>query len=247
MNKKDYFSEHAKIYAAFRPTYPKDLYGFIYKHLKEKQCAWDCATGNGQVAHVLAKEFKQVYATDISKQQIEQAAQESNIHYSVSAAESTNFPNHRFDLITVGQALHWFQTDQFYQEVNRTGKKEGLVAVWGYALLTVSPAIDLMFMDFYNNIVGPYWDEARRLIENKYKTVPFPFKQIETPEFEIEVRWNRDQFSGYLTSWSATQKFMKVNGYNPVDKFMFELAPLWTATEIKSVKFPVFLKLGRIG
>lgn len=245
MNSKDFFSGHSKIYAAFRPTYPDALYQFIYQHLQEKNTAWDCATGNGQVAASLAKDFKHVYATDISKQQIDEAIQARNITYQVRPAENSEFANQQFDLITVGQALHWFDCPQFFHEAKRTLKPGGAIAVWGYANLNFESQIDLHFNDFYENTVGPYWDEARRLVEQEYKTISFPFAEIPSPNFEINVEWDLHQFAGYLTSWSATQKFIKANGYNPVENFIGSLEDLWKENEVKSVTFPVFLRLGR--
>ena len=49
MERKDYFSSQSKAYATFRPSYPDELYEFIFRHLKNRTTAWDCATGNGQV------------------------------------------------------------------------------------------------------------------------------------------------------------------------------------------------------
>src|SRR5690349_15726659 len=108
MSTKDYFSGHSKIYAAFRPIYPKELYDFIFEHVTGRERAWDCATGNGQVAQYLSSQFKKVQASDISKQQVENAFQATNIKYTICRAEQTPFEDHSFDLITVGQALHWF-------------------------------------------------------------------------------------------------------------------------------------------
>lgn len=243
---KDYFSGHAKIYATFRPDYPDALYDFIYKHLHEKSRAWDCATGNGQVAKRLATTFAEVYATDISAQQLENAIQANNITYSVSSAEQTTFPDNYFDLITVGQALHWFQRDRFYKEAIRTAKPDALIAAWGYAVLTINKAIDKPFTEFYKETVGPYWDDARRLVEDQYRSISFPFEEIPAPEFSIVVAWAKQQFSGYLSSWSSTQKFIKTNGFNPVDDFITSLKNLWQDDELKNVTFPVFLRLGRI-
>ena len=246
MEKKDYFSGQSKVYATFRPTYPEDLYHFIFTHLENRSCAWDCATGNGQVARYLASHFDSVYASDISQQQVDNAFPAKNIFYSVSAAERTTFAKHQFDLITVGQSLHWFNLPEFYREVKRTAKPGGLLAVWGYALLTIDPVIDALLMDFYKNKTGPYWDEARKLVENHYRDIPFPFEQIECPEFNIRVGWTPDQFAGYLTSWSATQKYIKTHGVDPVDSIRETLRSVWQKHEVKSVTFPVFMKLGRI-
>jgi hypothetical protein len=241
---KDFFSGHSKLYATFRPTYPDDLYSFIFKHVRNFDKAWDCATGNGQVARVLANHFKQVHATDISQQQIDNAVHASNISYSIQCAEKTTFADNQFDLITVGQALHWFDLEKFYIEVKRVAKQDALLAVWGYAICKVNPKVDGHFNHFYKHVVGPYWDSARRMVEEEYKNVPFPFEQISTPKFSIDVEWTLEEFAGYLTTWSATQKFIKDKNYNPVPEVVKLIQPYWNEKE--KVSFPVFLKLGKV-
>jgi hypothetical protein len=241
---KDYFSGHSKLYATFRPTYPEELYRFILGHLKDFEAAWDCATGNGQVARVLARNFDKVYATDISRPQLDHAFPAENIEYSEQPAEKTNFPDQGFDLITVAQALHWFNTTDFYNEVRRTAKPGAWLAVWGYAHCTISAEVDPVFLKFYNETVGPYWDAARRLVENHYRDIAFPFDEVISPQFSIRVEWTADEFAGYLTTWSATQKFIKANGYDPVPEAMKKIRPLWHGT--MPVTFPVFLRLGAI-
>lgn len=199
------------------------------------------------MAQSLANNFERVYATDISEQQLKNAFMAKNIFYSVAPAERTNFADNQFDLITVGQALHWFDRPPFYEEVKRTGKPDGLLAVWGYALLSIEPAIDEMFLDFYNNTVGDYWDEARRLVEDHYKNIHFPFDEIDCPGFYIRTEWTSEQFTGYLSSWSATQKYIREHGRDPVQAFAETLNTLWKTGEKKQVCFPIFLRLGRIG
>lgn len=246
MSTKDLFSGHAQVYAAFRPTYPDELYQFIFKHLKERSTAWDCATGNGQVARYLSKHFEKVYATDISQQQLQAAFQADNIFYSVSKAEQTSFKENQFDLITVGQALHWIDTEKFYNEVNRTARQQALLAVWGYSLLNIEPQIDELMSDFYKIKVGRYWDNARKLVDDQYRNIPFPFLQIEAPPFRLRVQWTIDHLAGYLTSWSATQKYITEKGENPVPVFIETIKPFWKEKESKEVTFPLFMKLGRI-
>lgn len=242
---KDYFSSHAQLYAAFRPTYPEELYQFIFDHVKEKSIAWDCATGNGQVAGFLSKHFKDVYATDISQQQLDNAIQADNIHYSLSPAEITTFPDNNVDLITVGQALHWFDLDKFYREVKRVSKPNGVLAVWGYSFLSISSTIDPLILDFYENTVGPYWDNARKLVEDSYRSIPFPFKEIQTPAFYNKFRWNLEQLEGYLTTWSSTQKYIRENNFNPVIPLLEKIKPLWEI-EFQEITFPVFMRTGII-
>lgn len=242
---KDYFSTQSQTYAAFRPTYPQELYQFLFQHVKNKDNAWDCATGNGQVAHQLAKYFNNVYATDISAQQLVHAIKENNIRYSVGRAEKTEFPDHHFDLITVAQALHWFDLNLFYSEVRRVVKPGGILAVWGYSMLTIDAAIDKFIHEFYYNTVGPYWDDARKVVEDEYRSIEFPFEQISCPRFSIKVEWTLRQLGGYLSSWSATQKFIKEKGYDPVEPFLDDVRNIWDGQE-KQVAFPLFSKIGRV-
>jgi ubiquinone/menaquinone biosynthesis C-methylase UbiE len=243
---KDLFSTQANIYAAFRPTYPKELYDFIYSQLNARQKAWDCATGNGQVAGYLADSFQEVYATDISQQQLNNAIKKDNIFYSVSPGEKTSFAAKQFDLITVAQALHWFDRDRFYEEATRVGKEGSLLAIWGYAFLNIQPDIDKIIMNFYSNVVGSYWDEARRLVETEYRTLSFPFKKIESPTFDIATTWTLNHLTGYLESWSATQNYIKATGNNPLPEVLAQLERVWQKGDNKPVRFPVFLKLFRM-
>jgi len=241
---KDYFSTHSGQYKRFRPTYPAELYSFLISQVNERKHAWDCGTGNGQVAVELAKNFNRVDATDISSQQLNQAPKQKNIHYSVQPAEQTNFPDNRFDLITVAQAIHWFNIDEFYKEVIRTIKSGGCFAVIGYGLVETFPKADSILSHFYRDIVGPFWDYERRYLEEKYQTIPFPFREIKTPEFYSTFEWSFDQLIGYLGTWSSVQHYRNKKGDNPVDLIYEDLKTCWSG-KIQTVKFPFFLRLGQ--
>jgi len=241
---KDLFSNHANQYAAFRPTYPKELYDFVFKHVKEFESAWDAGTGNGQVARDLSKRFNKVIATDISAKQIEKAYQAENIFYSI-ASEATSFQENTFDLICVAQAIHWFDREKFYAEVKRVAKLDALIAVWGYSLLSVSPEIDFHIKDFYVNIVGPYWDKERKLIDEQYETIAFPFQEIKTPEFSFSFQWTLNELQGYLETWSSVQKIIRENNYNPVEEFIQRIAPFWKSA-VMTIQFPLFMRIGFI-
>lgn len=244
----DNFSSQAHLYAQHRPRYPQALYDFLLSQVKSRICAWDCATGNGQVATVLNHYFEHVYATDASAAQLAQADhrrndQEKTPQYSTCTAESTPFPDHFFDLITVAQALHWFQFNAFYQEVRRVSKPAACLATWGYSLMhTGHESIDALIHDFYTQQVGSYWDAERKHIDAGYRTIPFPFQEIATPDFWMEIYWTLDDCAGYLATWSSVQKYIRANGHNPVDSLRMELQPFWTTT--LRVQFPLFMKMG---
>lgn len=243
----DHFSGHSAVYAQFRPHYPDALYEFIYSLVPAFGQAWDCGTGNGQVAVRLAERFNYVYANDISRQQLSEAPRKKNIAYTQSPAEKADIPENSIHLVTVAQALHWFDISAFYQKVQYVCLPGAIIAEWGYELMKISPEIDQLIDQFYRNIVGPYWPPERKHIENKYSTLPFPFKKIATPDFHIEVEWDLHHLTGYLNSWSSVQGYYKIQGKNPVKLIYEQLSELQAPHDIMKVVFPIFLRVGIVG
>lgn len=244
---KDNFSKQSELYAQYRPSYPKEIFDYILQIVKYKNIAWDCATGNGQVAQELAKHFEIVEATDISQKQLDSARVSTNNNYQVCAAESTPFPDNHFDLITVAQAIHWFDCNQFFKEAKRVGKDDATIVVWGYGLMITDEPINGIIHDFHFKTTGPYWDEERKHVDNGYVDIPFPFANVEHRNFEFKTNWTLDHLGGYFRTRSAVQHFITKEGFDPVIPFMDEIKLHWS-DEISTMEFifPVFLKLGRI-
>jgi len=241
---KDNFSTHSAEYARYRPEYPQAFYNYLQSLVKHKQVAWDCGTGNGQVAYALANFFDCVYATDISASQLKHAKQHHQITYSCQAAEQTDFPDNFFDLIVVAQAIHWFNFNKFYAEAKRTLKDTGNIVIVGYGLITIDESIDKILHNFYFNIIGPYWDKERKYIDDNYATIPFPFSELEAPKLHNQFDWTLDHLLGYLKTWSAVKHFIKARNYNPVEIIDEDLMQHWGSAETKVVKFPILLRAG---
>lgn len=243
---KDNFSLQSDKYAKFRPTYPPELFDYLYSMVPKKRNAWDCGTGNGQIARELAKSFDTVFATDISQAQLDNAIRANTIFYSVQPAENTNFKDQLFDLIVVAQAIHWFDFGKFYAEVRRTAKENAILCVVGYGRVKISRQIDKVITNFYTKIIVEYWDKERRYIDENYETIPFPFEEIQAPKFENKHQWSLKHLIGYLNTWSAVKHFIKQNDYNPINTLETELKQLWKGREIKEVRFPTLLRIGKI-
>lgn len=244
---KDLFSKQSTQYAIFRPRYPEVMYHHLYQLVTNFETAWDCGTGNGQVAAALAEKFKQVYATDISPKQLEHAIQKENIVYEKAAAEQTIFPDNLFDLVTVAQAIHWFKFDEFYTEIKRVLKPTGLIAVIGYGLIRINDTLNALIDDFYKNKVGPFWDKERKYIDDAYKTIPFPFVELPSPKLSIQYDWGLEQFTGYLSTWSAVQNYIDADGTSPLDTaFMSALHKAWPHHSIQAVEFPLYMRIGKL-
>ncbi|GGB86184.1 methyltransferase [Flavobacterium suaedae] len=243
---KDNFSIQAKGYSQYRPHYPQEMVDCILSHTKSLDTALDVATGNGQVAVMLSGYFKDVHAIDISSNQLQNATQKTNITYTEQKAEATNFKDSFFDLITVAQAIHWFNFDVFYKEVYRLLKPDGIIAVMGYGLFKTNSATDRIISRFYHDILGPYWDGERNYIEENYKTIPFPFEEIyPEKQFFNEFTWSFKQLKGYLETWSAVQHYIKENGSNPFDLIEESLKETWQKSD-KRVTFPLLLRIGKM-
>lgn len=246
---KDLFSEQAGDYARYRPSYPAALIDYILSFVPERKMAWDCATGNGQAALLLAPHFEKLMATDISAAQLARAAPHPAIEYRVCPAEKTPFADNSFDLITIAQAYHWFRFDSFHDEALRVAKPGAVIAAWTYTLASCSDqGVDAEIRRFYKEVTGPYWDAERKFVDEGYATVPFPYDPLPAREFFIDKEWTREDLYGFLNTWSALRHFIKANGFNPTDPFIAGLAARWPGTTRPlRFRFPLFLRLGRIG
>jgi len=241
---KDHFSSGSDNYSAHRPDYPEALFTHLASIAPATNRVWDCATGNGQAAVALANHFDEIMATDASEKQISNAAHAANITYRVAPAEKSGIQDESVDLITVAQALHWFDIDAFAQEAARVLRPNGVLSAWTYALHNITPEIDACVREFYTNVVGNYWPPERRMVENGYKDINMPFPRLESPAFEMTLNWNLSQLLGYLDTWSAVTAFKKKHGTNPLETISDPLHDAWSDPEsTKRVIWPLTVKL----
>ena len=242
---KDHFSSASDRYAAYRPDYPAPLFAWLASLCANRDTAWDCATGSGQAALGLALHFQHVVATDASAEQIFHAEPHPAIDYRVAPAEASGLADRSVDLVTVAQAAHWFDLPRFYAEAARVLKPAGVLALWGYGRMVLPGDMDAPFRHFYSETVGPYWPAERKLIDDAYHSLDFPFTEIQAPAFHIEVEWTLPRLMDYLSTWSAVKRFQAAQGHDPLPALMAELEPLWgdTATARK-LQWPLFLRIG---
>lgn len=250
MDKKDFkdlFSTQANLYSQYRPTYPKELYDYLFSISPSLDLAWDCGTGNGQAAIELATKFKKVIATDPSEKQINEAKKASNIVYEVGKAE-TFYLDHselegKVNLITVAQAFHWFNHKEFSVCVDKVLQPNGHLAVWTYAVANITPEVDIVVEKLYSKILNGYWEKERSLVDEGYKSIVLPFKECETPKFELSADWTLEHLVGYLSTWSAVQTYIKKNNHNPVEDIYSDLKLAWGSQLVRTIKWPLSLRV----
>lgn len=241
-----HFADGAENYQKYRPDYPAALFQYLAS-LCEHELAWDCATGNGQAALPLAAYFEEVIASDINEQPMNVALQKDNLSYYCWPAEQTSLKNNCVDLITVAQALHWFDLPSFYSEVNRVGKRQSIIAAWCYSLGNVSPLVDKVIAKLYHDILGDtYWPKERRYIDHHYKTIAFPFKKLKTPSFVAEKSFQLTELVGYLNTWSAVKEYQQRQQQNPVEMILSELENAWGTEQSYTMQWPIHLLVGKI-
>lgn len=244
---KDHFSTQSSSYAQFRPRYPTDLYEYLSSLVPAATTVWDCATGNGQAAQDLANRFGRVIATDASARQVAAALPHPGVDFRVATAERSGLPDASIGLITVAQALHWFDLSSFYSEARRVLVTGGILAVWAYGIQNVEdPQINEIVMDYYSRVVGSYWPPERQLVESGYRTIPFPFEELTPPSFQMQESWSLEQLLGYFSSWSATVRCLQATGRDPLQDLRHRLAEPWgDPAKPRRVLWPLALRVGR--
>ena len=62
----------------------------------------------------------------------------------------------------------------------------------------------------------------------------------------MEAQWTLDQLLGYFGTWSATNRFIKATGRNPLEPLSEALARVWgDPSRTRLVVWPVSLRVGR--
>jgi SAM-dependent methyltransferase len=246
MTFKDLFSDRAKLYSKYRPEYPDALFEWVSGVVPNHKAVWDCATGSGQAAKGLAKYFDRVIATDASAEQIAQAEQSPKIEYRVADASDSGLPDHSVDMVTVAQALHWFDLDTIYSEAKLVVRPGGALVVWGYGdpVLDSEP-LEKILHTYNRGTIEEYWMPERQIILDGLKTVPFPFREIETPGMHLEKDWSLPDLIGYVRTWSATANYIKQTKSDPVPAIESALAEHWGGNENRRLgRWPLHIRAG---
>ncbi|XP_038882824.1 putative methyltransferase DDB_G0268948 [Benincasa hispida] len=256
------FIKQAKQYAEGRPNYPPKLFEYIASKTLIHDLVWDVGTGTGQAAYSLAAHYTTVIATDTSPKQLDFAAKLPNIHYrhtpstmSIVEVEKMVAPPGTVDLVTVAQALHWFDLPSFYRNVRWVLKKpHGIIAAWCYSLPEVNNAIDTILRRIYTTNFGPYWEAPCRFVDEEYKTIDFPFEAVDeegpTTKFATEKEMEFKDYLIYLRSWSSYQTAKDLGVELLSNEVIEELEMAWNEDGVKGkkvAKFPIHLKIGKVG
>lgn len=185
---------NAARYAAIRPTYPKQLFDFVFRyHEGGTKARWEtavdigCGTGH---ATVELTAFKHVIGVDPSSTMIKQAethigttTHPGELQFKQSKAEELTFlDDASVDMITSAQAAHWFDWKKLWPEAARVLRQHGTLAVWGYSefRLPEYPSAADLIRDYSRGTdpeksLGPHWEQpGRGILDDHLVALPDP-------------------------------------------------------------------------
>ncbi|KDQ53965.1 hypothetical protein JAAARDRAFT_136509 [Jaapia argillacea MUCL 33604] len=183
---------NTSVYHLSRPTYPRQLYEFIFKHHGQaKNARWDTAVdlgcGTGQATTELSP-FKHIIGVDPSAKMLDEAREatkqlglSNEFKYIQSSAEDLSFlEDGSVDLIVTAQAGHWFDWGKLWPEAARVLRPGGSVMFWNYSefRLTSYPSLTPLITAYaqgtdLKSSLGPYWQQpGRSILANHLLDIP---------------------------------------------------------------------------
>ena len=247
MTFEDHFSGHAEAYARHRPRYPGALFAWLASLAPARELAWDVGTGNGQVAIALAEHFERVVATDASAEQLALAVAHERVMYRNEPADRLSVPDGTVDLIAAGAAAHWFELEGFYREVQRVAKRGAVVALFSYGPRDFADVLGGAVRRFNDEVLAGFWPERMELVHARYRTLPFPFEEIEAPAFTMTADWNAADLLAFLETWSASQRYLERRGTRATEEVADEIITAWgDPAERRTIAIPLFVRAGRV-
>ncbi|MBV8225764.1 MAG: methyltransferase domain-containing protein [Verrucomicrobia bacterium] len=160
-------------------------------------------------------------------------------------AETSGLGDQAADLIVAAQAAHWFDLPAFYREVRRVGRPGSVIALVSYGIVKVDEQLDSIIGRFYWDVIGPYWPPERKHVENGYRSLDFPFTEIQAPDMAMNASWTLPDFIGYVNTWSAVAAMERAIGPDPCERFSHDLGEAWgPAEERRTIRWPLSLRVG---
>jgi SAM-dependent methyltransferase len=243
----DSFSEVAGEYRRARPTYPAALMAELAALAPGRGLAWDSGTGSGQAAVALAHHFDAVYGSDPSEQQIANAQPAERVTYAVEAAEAVSLADGTVDLVLAAQALHWYNLDRFYAQVERVLRPGGILAAIGYSWFYIDDEVDAVVEEALLRPMRPYWAANNLILWDGYRGIPFPGGDIRVGQPAIHLLWSVDQMLGYVRTWSAAAKFRASEGEARFEAALASVRDAWGEPgRQRQVVMPMQVRVSRL-
>lgn len=244
---RNWFDAGGSAYARFRPAYPADLVAYLSGLAATHDLAVDVGCGNGQLTAQLADTFTNVLGVDPSQEQLASAMPHPRVRYVRADAEALPVADGAAALVTSAQAAHWFDLPAFFDQVRRIGAPGAVLALITYGKQRLDADLDGRFQRFYREEIGPFWPPERRLVDEGYRTLAFPFAEIDTPSFEMRAHFDLTTLLGYLSTWSASRHARDAGRADILDRFAIDITELWgDPSRERLVRWPISLRVAPV-
>lgn len=209
----------------------------------------------------VADHYERVVATDVSESQLRFATTHPKIDYRHTPSTMTDDElveliggEDSVDLITVAQAVHWFDLPRFYAVAKRVLRKPGgVIAVWGYNDVVVSPEFDAVQYRFHAQ-TRPYWKYPNiQHVFDAYEALPFPFESVgmgsegEPLKLEMPKTTSFEGIVRMFKSWSAVVTAKEKGVDLLTESLVSELETAWGGSDvIRTVVYKAFMIAGKV-
>lgn len=228
----------AAAYLAFRPSYPKWVFDKVFAYQRTRTptpssntLAIDLGCGPGISTLMLLPHFDKVIGLEPSSKMVSAAVGPDSpslpsalrpdpsagrqnklgqLEYKQGSAEDLSWlADNSVDLVTAGQAAHWFDYPRVWNSLSRVVKPGGSVCFWGYPDFFIPdyPKTRSLIYEFALNpnaktdSIASYWEQpGRSIVNNALGPVPFPTD----PELASKLSSQQREL------WDASSAFRRI-------------------------------------
>ena len=164
------FSSRVENYLKYRPHYPAEVLEILVKEcgLAPEWVIADIGSGTGFLTELFLKNGNRVFGVEPNKEMHEAGERYlkgyPNFKSVDGTAEDTQLPAASVDMVTAGQAFHWFDREKAKKEFLRILKPQGWCAiVWNERRTGGSP-----FLEAYERLLREFTSEYK---ESRHRRV----------------------------------------------------------------------------
>jgi len=228
MDTKTVYSTKAEKYAKFRWDYAARAIEVMIEmtQMSSNSTIADIGAGTGILTQHLVAKVQKIYAIEPNSELRQILTRELGALPSISVidgfAEATNLPNNSVDVITVAQAIHWFDPEPTRQEMMRILKDKGwLVLLRNYGTnQEQNEAIRSLMTEEY----GADYTVVNERPKEKPTRFYFGNDDFQRFVFPFQFHQNWDEFIGSLT----TASFMPDENHPLFDKLEMKAGEIFS-------------------
>ncbi|MDV2989850.1 MAG: class I SAM-dependent methyltransferase [Dehalogenimonas sp.] len=225
MNSDPDFPARIQSYIKYLPGYPAEYIDYLINRggLSEDSVTADIGAGAGILAKMISPRVKRVLAVE-PDERMRRAAGEylkdtANVTIIAGSAEATGLSDNSIDLITAGQAFHYFEFDAALQEFKRILKPDGLTALVWHTRLT-----DYPFGEAMENLLRHFCPDYTGGTDSEWPASRF----FKNGNFEHRTFCNHRYIDlETLIGYALSMPFSPVKGDRLFPEFVEKLATLY--------------------